>query len=189
VCQETWLTAYRRLVTLDKNSFNDTVFSTSGLSSLHLGFRVHLSDQKGIRPTTGFQARLKMPNISKSYGTNFIAPVFIFVAGWSLPKGTSLGTNWILSYNGNDAIPTGKYVINFSFPIYKKLSSFIENYGQYRDKIVETRFDGGFAWLLNNNFQFDVSAGYGKNTVTDYFISGGISWRLNLNKTKTPIQN
>jgi hypothetical protein len=133
--------------------------------------------------------RLRMPDISKTYGTRYVAPIIIFVANWRLPKSTALTTNWILSYGGNNAIPTGRYVLNFSFPVYKKLSSFIENYGQYRDKTFETRFDCGLAWLLNNNFQFDVSAGYGKNTVADYFISGGISWRLNLNKTKTPLQN
>ncbi|MDO9001278.1 MAG: transporter [Bacteroidota bacterium] len=173
------------LLDYQKNSFtiSDTVRSYSGLSNLHLGFRVHLTNQKGVLPTTGFQMRLKMPSISKEYGNEYVAPVMIFVANWSLPKNLSLGTNWILSYNGNNQIPTGKYVVNFGFPIFGKLSGFVENYGQLNKDRFETRFDGGFAYLANNNIQFDLSAGYGDNYATkDYFVSGGISWRLNFNK-------
>src|SRR5690606_17180254 len=112
-----------------------------------------------------------------------LAPICIFVATWQLPKATSITSNWILNYSGSSAVPIGRYVLNFGFPIYKNIGGFIENYGQYRGDIFETRFDGGFAWLVNNNVQFDLSAGYGMNTVTDYFISAGISWRLNLNKS------
>lgn len=173
----------------DKYSLNDTLYSSSGLSVIQIGFRVHLSDQKGLRPASGFQARLKMPDVSKTYGAPFIAPILIYVAVWKLPKSTSIISNYILTYNGYNALPTGKYVLNFGFPIHKNLSGFVENYGQYRGDTFETRFDGGLAWLLNNNVQFDLSAGYGVNSVTDYFISGGISWRLNLNKASTNEQN
>jgi hypothetical protein len=173
----------------DTHSLNDTLYSSKGLSVVQVGFRVHLSDQKGILPTSGFQARLKMPDVSKPYGASFLAPILIYVAVWKLPKSTSLVSNYSLTYNGYDALPTGKYVLNFGFPIHKNLSGFLENYGQYRGDTFETRFDGGFAWLLNNNVQFDLSAGYGVNLITDYFISGGISWRLNLNKTTSQQQN
>jgi hypothetical protein len=101
------------------------------------------------------------------------------VANWNLPKNMSIASNWILSYNGNDANPTGKYVLNFGFPIYQKLSGFIESYGQINNNIFQTRFDTGFAYLVNNNFQLDISSGFGNNqNVTDYFISTGISWRV-----------
>ena len=158
---------------------NLSSIESSGISNLHLGFRVHLTDQKGIVPTTGFQMRLKIPSISKDFGSKSLAPIMVFVANWNLPKNCSLGTNWILSYSGNDIYPTGKYVLNFGFPIANKFSGFVENYGQLHQFTTETRFDGGFAYLLNNNVQFDISSGYGNNKgVKDYFISTGISWRI-----------
>jgi hypothetical protein len=154
--------------------------SRSGLSNFHIGFRVHINDQNGWIPTTGFQMRLKIPQVSKDFGANQLATVMVFEANWALPKNMSLTTNWILSYNGNDHYPTGRYVINFGFPIYKKWSGFFENYGQMNQSIFQTRFDGGFAYLVNNNVQLDLSAGYGNNqNIQDYFASTGISWRIN----------
>lgn len=170
----------------ENTKFDTNSISLSGISNLHLGFRVHLNDQKRWIPTTGFQMRLKMPNISNDFGSNQLAAVMVFVANWSLPKSMSLGTNWILNYNGNDHFPTGKYVINFGFPIYKKWTGFIENYGQVRQNVFQTRFDGGFAYLINNNIQLDLSTGYGNNqNVQDYFVSTGVSWRItNFRKNK-----
>ncbi|MGM1054388.1 MAG: hypothetical protein ACQEWG_00725 [Bacteroidota bacterium] len=88
-----------------------------GVSNLHFGFRVYLNDQKEWLPAIGFQMRLKLPNISKDFESNHLAPAMVFVANWALPKNMSLATNWILSYNGNDSTPTGKYIVNFDFPI------------------------------------------------------------------------
>jgi hypothetical protein len=41
----------------------------------------------------------------------------------------SLTGNLILDFDGNDFTPIGGYVAKFGFPIYKKLSGFVENYG------------------------------------------------------------
>lgn len=151
----------------------------SGISNLHLGFRVHINDQKGWIPSTGFQMRLKIPETSKDFVTEQTSLVTVFVANWSMPKGMGISTNWILTYSGNDPYPIGRYVLNFSFPIYKKWSGFIENYGQVKQRLFQTRFDGGFAYLVNNNVQLDLSAGYGNNQqVQDYFVSTGVSWRI-----------
>jgi len=163
----------------ENTKFDTNSLSRSGLSNLHLGFRVHINDQKGWIPTTGFQMRLKMPKISDAFGASQLATAMVFVANWSLPKNMTLASNWILSYNGNDPYPTGKYVLNFGFPIYKKLSGFFENYGQVNQGVFQARFDGGFAFLINNNVQVDLSAGYGNNqNIQDYFVSTGVSWRI-----------
>ncbi len=162
----------------------------NGVSNLHFGFRVHINDQKKWIPTTGFQMRLKVPKVSNDFVTSHVAPVMVFVANWALPRNMSIATNWILSFSGNDPHPTGKYVINFGFPIYKKWSGFIENYGQLRQSVFQTRIDGGFAYLIHNNIQLDLSAGYGNNqNVQDYFVSTGISWRIiTFRKQKNKLQ-
>ncbi|MBZ9630232.1 transporter [Salegentibacter sp. LM13S] len=164
---------------------NNNTRSLEGLSNLHLGFRVNINDQKEWLPATAFQMRLKLPNISDDFGSEYLAPAMVFVANWGLPKNMSLATNWILSYSGNDPKPTGKYVINFGFPIYKQLSGFIENYGQVNQSVYQTRFDTGLGYLINNNVSVDLFAGFGDNqNVTDYFVSTGISWRVFKSKTE-----
>ncbi|MBX3721303.1 MAG: transporter [Turneriella sp.] len=153
---------------------------TQGISAVHAGVRSHISDQKGFLPTTGLQVRLKFPRVSAAFGSSQISPVLVFVTNWSLPKDLSFAINWIYSQNGNDAVPTGAYVINFGFPIWGDLRGFVENYGQRRGEMFETRFDGGFAYLWTNDLQLDIFAGAGKNGgTTDYFINTGVSWRLN----------
>ncbi len=157
-------------------AFNSTL---SGLSNLQLGFRVHINEQKGWIPVTGFQMRLKIPHVSQDFESNHLAPTMVFVANWALPKKMSFATNWIISYDGNSPEPTGKYVLNFGFPITKKLNGFIGNYSQIRNSIFQTRFEGGLAYLVNNNLLIDVFSGYGNNqNVEDYFISTGVSYRI-----------
>lgn len=166
------------------NTFDTTNIESQGLSDLHLGFRVNINEQKGWIPVTAFQMRLKTPHISEDYKTNNIAPVMIFVANWDLPKAMSLATNWIVDYNGINANPTGKYIINFGFPVYKNLSGFIGNYGQIYQSNFQTRFEGGFALLVNTNLALDIFAGFGENqNVHDFFLSTGVSYRfLNFRK-------
>jgi hypothetical protein len=163
----------------DKQKIANKQIEQSGFSNLHLGFKVHLTQQKGILPNFGFQLRLRVPQVSKAYGIQNLASEMSFVANWSLNKNYSLSNILVLSYNGNHTKPTGKYVLNFGFTIYQKLSGFIENYGQLYLSNFETRFDGGIAYLLHNNIQLDLAAGYGSNNkIKDYFISTGISWRI-----------
>ncbi len=117
-----------------------------------------------------------MHSVSEDFEANHLAPAMVFVANWALPKNMSIASNWVLSYNVNDPNPTGKYIVNFGFPIYNKFSSFVENYGQVNQSVFQTRFDGGFAYLVTKNLLIDLFAGYGHNqNATDYFVSTGIN--------------
>ncbi len=153
--------------------------SIHGLSSLQFGFRIQLSKQKNAVPSSSFQLRLKIPNISKNYGTKHMVPTAIYSVGYALPKNMSITANFILDFDGNDFSPIGGYIVNFSFPLHKKLSGFIENYGNLKSTIFQTRIDGGIAYLVSSNVQLDLIGGYGYNQKKeDYFASFGISWRL-----------
>lgn len=166
---------------------NSTSSDKTGISDLHFGFRAHINDQKGWFPVTGFQMRLKIPNVSDDFGTKYLAADMIFVANWALPKDMSLATNWGMSYSGNDPNPIGKYVINFGFPIYKNLSGVVGNYGQINQSVFQTRFEGGLGYLVNNDFLIDLSSGFGKNQgVKDYFVSVGVSYRILSFKKRIP---
>lgn len=154
-------------------------YSTEGISDFHLGFRAHLLDQRKAIPNIAFQMRMKTLWVSKDFKINNIAPAMNLVMAWGLPKKNSVTTNWILSYNGNDAVPKFQAIFNYGFGLSDKWSGFIENYNTWKSSTFEAKFDGGFAYLLTPDIQFDISGGYGKNnSVSDFFIDGGISWRL-----------
>jgi hypothetical protein len=141
---------------LDKQ--NTTPLS-NGISSLHLGFRVHLTVQKKAMPSSGFQLRIKVPKLDREYGQKYVTPQAIYSFSYSLPKAMSLTGNLILDFDGNDFTPIGGYVANFGFPIYKKLSGFVENYGSISKGRFITKFDGGLAYLINQNIQVDLYGG------------------------------
>jgi hypothetical protein len=149
-----------------------------GWSAVDIGMRYHIYDGRGLVPSVGFQVRWRVPNIGGDYEIDQWAPRFIFVTGQRLSDKLSLATNWGASWNGMDGVPRGNYVFNLSYSLSNKLGVFIENYGNVLKSNWNTYFDGGFAYLVNNDFQLDLLGGYGENEgMKEYFISAGISWR------------
>lgn len=104
----------------------------------------------------------------------------LLVLSKSLSSRLYLITNWGVSWNGNNDTPTYSYVANLSFPFNDHLGAFVENYGSLTGGTFTTKFDTGLAWLLHNDLQLDLYAGYSKNHgLTEYFVSTGISIRTN----------
>jgi len=121
---------------------------------------------------------VRLPVLSEDYKIDNLAPRFIIVTGQKLSETFTLTTNWGGSWNGNNSMGTGFYIINLSFPIVGQLGGFVENYGDVNDGDFDTRFDAGFAYLVNNDLQLDLLGGLGKNDgFSDYFVSVGVSWR------------
>ncbi|TRX49342.1 transporter [Fulvivirga sp. M361] len=149
-----------------------------GLSSLSAGIRYNIISGEGFKPSFGFQTDVSLPWVDEAYEMEEIAPRLMLIHSQQLTDFLGLTTNWSVSWNGNDNHPKGGYVINLAFPISGKWSGFIENYGEVADSDFDTRWDTGLAFLVNNNFQLDLSAGFGDNEeLTDWFVDAGISWR------------
>lgn len=150
----------------------------NGLAALDVGGRYHVYSGKGLIPSIGLQARFRIPVLSDDYEIDHLAPRFLIVTSQQLSETFTLVTNWGGRWNGNESQGTVFYTINVSFPIVGKLSGFIENYGFITDGDFDTRFDGGFAFLCNNDLQLDILGGAGNNEdVSDYFVGVGVSWR------------
>lgn len=148
-----------------------------GLSNMLIGLRHQISKGDGLKPSIGFQFRLRLPLLSEYYKIDNIAPSFIFVSSQQWKKFTLI-TNLGGSWNGIDSSPTGLYTINLSCAFTNTFGAFVENYGAVTQGTFETRMDGGVAWLLTKNLQLDLFAGLGHNHgLRDYFISTGFSWR------------
>lgn len=159
-------------------TMNGSETSLNGLAAFDLGGRYHLYTGKGLVPSLGLQARFRIPVLSDDYKISNAVPRFLIVTSQRLSDTFTLVTNWGGRWNGNDTPGTAFYTINVSFPIAGPLSGFIENYGNLTDGDFDTRFDGGFAYLCNNDLQLDVLGGAGNNDdVSDYFVSVGVSWR------------
>jgi hypothetical protein len=149
-----------------------------GWTPMVVGGKVFIAKEKGWRPEIAVLGHLTLPFLgNEAYRPERVAPDF------RLAFSHSLGSRFSLSYNLGLEWPMNKeedvlgvYSILLSYKIMDRFSCFVENYG-FLD--TEYAVDGGFTYLLNNNFQIDLYGGFGLNPDSpDQFIGAGFSWRI-----------
>jgi hypothetical protein len=169
-----------RLITeyiLDKN--NDTI--TSGFNPILIGCKIKITDEKGIIPRTSLIGHILMPKIASSmYKTNYFAPEFRFVMQHTLSDKMSLSYNLGGEWDGFSAEPTFIYTLTTGYSITSKIGSYIELFGfAPQNSTANHNFDGGFTYLINNNFMLDLSGGVGITTnAPNYYLAFGFSFRI-----------
>lgn len=153
----------------------------SGLYSIFVGFKVKLTEEKGIIPKTSFIAHIGLPNAaSTKYKTNYFAPEFRFVMQHTLSEKFSLSYNLGSEWDGFSAEPTFLYTLTTGYAITPKIGSYIELFGfaPQNDK-AKHNLDGGITYLINNNFMVDLSSSIGiTDNAPDHYIAFGFSFRI-----------
>lgn len=152
-----------------------------GLAPVIIGTKYYISKQKGGWPETAFSFNLTLPYFGyRFFRPQYAAPAITFLFQNTFSEKFSIGYNAGLQWNGNDANPTGTGTFALGYNFTKKLSGFAEIYSYYLEgQTPDYRTDAGFAYLVSNNFQVDISGGHGITNISpDYFINAGISLRL-----------
>jgi Putative MetA-pathway of phenol degradation len=155
----------------------------TGLAPVKVGFKVKISEEKGIIPKTSFIGHLAVPKwASKEFRANFYAPSFRFTMQHTLSNRMTLAYNAGAEWEGETPQTTFIYTLTTGFSINEKLGTYLEIYGFLpQNQQPDHRFDGGLTYLINNNLMIDVSSGIGLSPNSpNYFISLGVSYRFNL---------
>ncbi len=155
-------------------------------SDLTLGSRVRLVGQKGIRPATALDFNLSLPTGSDAVTSDGVDPSGIFLFEWSWSERLTLDANLglasvSLGKGGSRRAFQVAPSLSLSASVAERGSIFIEYYSVLADRGVDDRhsFDGGFAWLVGDDLQLDISAGAGLNgAAPDFFVSAGAAWRF-----------
>jgi hypothetical protein len=152
----------------------------NGIAVLSLAMRNNIYVGKGLIPSVGVQLNIGLPYLSKDYNSEYIRPRITVMTAQRMGSKLGFITNWGGYWNGNDARPIGFYVLNLSYDITAKWSVFIEHFATIINGDWRGNVDGGAAFLVNNDLQLDLSAGYGQNETInkDWFVSMGLSWRV-----------
>ncbi|MBC7523301.1 MAG: transporter [Flavobacterium sp.] len=162
---------------LEKNELE----KSTGFLPIFIGFKVKLTNEKGIVPKTSFIAHIGLPKVASSnYKIDYLAPEFRFTMQHSLTEKLSLGYNLGAEWAGFSAEPTFIYTLTTGYSLTEKLGSYIELFGFLpQNSTANHNFDGGFTYLINNNFMVDLSSSIGiTNNAPKHYFALGISFRI-----------
>ena len=146
----------------------------SGMAPLTLGFKMNICDEKGIRPSAGFEINFSLPNLaSKEFKNDFVGTSINLALENSITDKFTAGYNIGASWDGNSPEPTFGYSLSLGYEFTKRVSGFAEVYGFMPEKTrADHRFDFGLNYLALNNLIFDASAGAGiTNNAPDFFVN------------------
>jgi hypothetical protein len=155
-------------------------------ADISLAFKLRLLDQQGLLPDFGVLVGLSFPTGSDAVSSDGYDPDGRLLASWSFAEAWNVTGN--LGFSG----PTQgaddpqrifqlepKLSIDRALP--HRVSAFVEYFGALKSggKKDEHSLDGGFAWIVHDNIQLDLSGGGGLDAAApDWFVSAGFSWRF-----------
>jgi Putative MetA-pathway of phenol degradation len=106
-----------RLIT-EANTIKSFGNKISGLVPTIVGFKVTVSEEKGIIPATGFIGHLSLPNAaSTKYKASYYAPSFRFNMQHTLSNKFSLAYNLGAEWDGDTPQPTFIYTLTSGLSI------------------------------------------------------------------------
>ncbi len=153
-----------------------------GGQDLYLGFRFDLTEQKGIFPEASLILQANLPTGHQSFTGQKILPGFNLLYGWEIIEDrlSLAGSTQINRRLDEDGHHYTQYAQAFTMGF-----KWTKRLGQYTEWFTlvpcgatasETRtqhyLDGGFTYLITDNFQLDIRAGVGLNRAADDFFAG-----------------
>lgn len=161
------------------NKLMDVEDEVSGFSPLHTGMKVKLAEENGLRPEIALLAGLDWPaTAAEEMKPTYVAPSLRLAFAHTLSDRFSLGYNLGAEWDGDDPYGGYFYSVALGVGITDHLGMFVESYGNFMENNDNLhQVDAGFTYLVQDNFQLDISGGLGlSETAPDYFASFGFSY-------------
>jgi hypothetical protein len=159
---------------------NKAGVTNKGLGDFLLGTKINFIKEESGLFDFGMLIHAALPVGAEAFKPGYIEPELIASFSKTLSDRFSMGFN--AGGSLNSATDELIYIYTGTVGIYltDELSAFLELYASFSTKIFpEHYFDGGFTYLLSENFQLDISGGKGISGIENlWFISSGISFRL-----------
>jgi hypothetical protein len=160
----------------------DTTIKTSGFQTSFIGFKTNF--YKSDKVSIGFLGHLYIPELASGDFANIagqrIAPEFLIPLTYDITDRFGIAVQYGLSWDGSTPNPTTSYTLSLGYSITDKLSAYVEPYGFHNPYGETTHLvNGGFTYLINDDFQVDLTGGFGLNEAApDNFINCGASFLL-----------
>ena len=154
-----------------------------GSNDVSIGFKYKFFEQAGLRPHFGVIGAVSVPSGSASLSSGDVDPQLVLLWAYDV-------TDWFsVAGNVGLAAPTdadGRFFqtsssLALAFALTDELGTYVEYFGFYpnaNDSDAAHNLNGGFTYLITDNLQLDVRAGFGLNEEADDFFTGvGFAWR------------
>jgi len=164
---------------------------SEGWQDTEAGLKLRLWDEDTSRclPEAALLAHLSLPTGAEGHTTERFDPNFRFSFAHTLTDrldfGYNLGMAWETgedSRGERDTTAAFEYTAAIGMGLTERLGAFVEFFGAIPANGPggpENSFDGGFTYLVSDNFQFDVEAGKGlSEDADDWFFGVGVAYRF-----------
>ena len=154
----------------------------SGFNDLEFGIKFQVLNKIDQNIKIAFLTHFLIPTATKELTTNSTGFINKLAISHNLTSKIGLGYN--IGYSFVEKENSLTYSLALGYSISNTIGVYIEPYGSWAEQgQFETNFNTGFTFLINPNFQLDVSYGTGLNNKMNYF-STGFSWKIDNFLTK-----
>ena len=168
---------------------NKASSSSSGSGDANLGVKYRFLEASGWLPESAFLGQLSLPVGADNFSSHRADPSFLFAFTNTLTDFLSfsynLGAAWQTIQDSDTGdrhtLSTFNYTASLGFSLTDQLGAFIEAYGNIAMNPANApanAIDGGFTYLILENFQVDISGGKGiSEAATDWYVGAGFTYR------------
>ncbi|WP_293875742.1 transporter [Flavobacterium sp.] len=169
-----------RLITefISQTINGETIF---GLNPIYIGCKIKITDEQGFLPKTSFIGHILLPKLaSTEFKADYFATKFRFVMQHTLTKKVSFSYNLGAEWDGFSPVATFIYTVTSGYSFTDQLGAYFELFGfAPQNETSNHSLDGGFTYLINNNFMLDLSSGIGiTDNAPKHYFALGFSFRI-----------
>jgi hypothetical protein len=168
-------------------AFEEILEDVGGANDLYLGVKLALTEQKKSLPETALILQTFVPTGHDDFTAGELLPGFNYLFGWDivedcLSAGGSFQINRLVEDDHFFVVVAQSMTVGYRLS--PQIGAYTEWFAFYPagsispDVGPEHYFDGGFTYLVNDNFQLDIRAGVGLNDhAVDFFTGAGFGLR------------
>jgi len=151
-----------------------------GINELFIGSKIQIFRDNPSLPDASVFFHFRLPLGSKHFRSEHVEPEILISTSHSIIDPFSLSYNLGGNWESGEEKVNYFYSTSISAALSGRTGAFLEIFGEASSgSTISFNLDGGLTYLLEENFQADISAGFDFDTPEDnWFISTGASLRL-----------
>lgn len=172
----------------DRAVWVDGSSRATGSEDLYLGCKLKLTEQQGALPEMVLLPQASVPLGAGDLTGDELLPGLNWLYGWDVTENVTLA--------GSTQFNRAKDAMGHSYTewaqsattgisLSEQLGTYFEYFGLYPHSAAEAGvgaehyLNGGVTWLVNDDLQFDIRAGFGLNArASDFFTGAGFAYRF-----------